>query len=190
MIEEKRIEESALIEKAKDGDVNSFEKLISNHLNNIYNLSYQLIGNEADARDLSQEVVIKIFNSIKNFRGDSTFSTWIWRIVHNTFLDEFKKTYKKMSGFTDSIDSMAWLISSKDSPSEEVEKEELKKQLEQSLLKIPIKYRFVIIMYNIQGFSYNEIAKTIKCSVAVVKSRLNYGRNLLRKILVKSKMFF
>ena len=95
-----------------------------------------------------------------------------------------------MSGFTDSIDSMAWLISSKDSPSEEIEREELKKQLEQSLLKIPIKYRFVIIMYNIQGFSYNEIAKTIKCSVAVVKSRLNYGRNLLRKILVKSKMFF
>ena len=95
MIEEKRIEESALIEKAKDGDVNSFEKLISNHLNNIYNLSYQLIGNEADARDLSQEVVIKIFNSIKNFRGDSTFSTWIWRIVHIRFLMNSKKHIKK-----------------------------------------------------------------------------------------------
>ncbi|OGS47239.1 MAG: hypothetical protein A2539_10625 [Elusimicrobia bacterium RIFOXYD2_FULL_34_15] len=189
-MEEKRQEENNLIEKAKKGDVRAFEKLISDHLQSIYNLSYQLIGNEADARDLSQEVIIKIFNSIGNFRGDSLFSTWIWRIVHNTFLDEFKKSYKKITSVTDPIDSMPWLAQNDDSPLEEAEKNEFREKFEKALLEVPLKYRLVIIMYNLQGFSYNEIAETVNCSVATVKSRLSYGRNLLRKVLLKAKILF
>ncbi|MFH0948470.1 MAG: sigma-70 family RNA polymerase sigma factor [Elusimicrobiota bacterium] len=182
-------EESTLIEKAKNGDVHSFEKIISIHQEKIYNLAYRLTGNEPDARDLSQDVIIKVFCSIKNFYGKSTFSTWLWRIIHNTFLDECKSKYRKNSSITTSIETVFNITDDKNQPEKEAEKSDFRRQVKQSLLSIPPKYRMAVVMCDIQGFSYNEIADISRTSIGTVKSRLNRGRELLKKIILESGTF-
>ncbi|OGS45383.1 MAG: hypothetical protein A2539_10530 [Elusimicrobia bacterium RIFOXYD2_FULL_34_15] len=184
------MEENILIEKAIGGDVSAFEQLLSNYQTKIYNIAYYLSGNEFDAKDLLQEIMLKVFKSLKSFRGDSSFSRWLWQIAHNTFLDDCKKSYKKNLSLTDSLDSIEWFISDNSSPLEDAEKSYLKKQVDDVLLKIPPKYRLVIVMCDMQGFSYSEIAEINKCSIGTVKSRLNRGRYMLRKKIKISGTFY
>ncbi|MDD5687963.1 MAG: RNA polymerase sigma factor [Elusimicrobia bacterium] len=184
------VEENNLVKKAKSGDVNAFEKLISIHQERIYNFAYYLTGNEPDARDLSQDVLIKIFCSINNFEEKSRFSTWVWRIIHNTFLDECKSSYKKNLSQSISLESILHVKDERDCPEKEVEKSQFSENVEQTLLKIPVKYRITVVMYDIQGFSYDEIAEISKSSIGTIKSRLNRGRKLLSKMIMKSGTFF
>ncbi|OGS43066.1 MAG: hypothetical protein A2539_09255 [Elusimicrobia bacterium RIFOXYD2_FULL_34_15] len=177
------MEENILIEKAVSGDVTAFEQLISNYQLKIFNIALQLSGNEPDARDISQEVLIKIYRELKSFRGESSFSGWLWRIVHNTFLNECKKSYKKKVPLTDSIDSVSYYLSDNSNPLDEVEKSYMKKQIKNALSKIPPEYSITVVMYDIQGFTYNEIAVITKCSIGTIKSRLNRGRNMLKEKL-------
>jgi len=183
------MEENLLIEKAVSGDVSAFEQLISNYQLKIYNIALQLSGNEPDARDISQEVFIKIFKELKSFRSECSFSGWLWRIVHNTFYDECKKSYRKRMSITDSLDSVSYFLKDTSNPFEETEKSLLKKQVEIALSKIPPKYRVTVVMYDIQGFTYNEIAEIIKCSIGTIKSRLNRGRCLLKEKIKKIGTF-
>lgn len=178
------------LEKAKNGDVDAFEKLIASHQEKIYNFAYQLTGNEPDARDISQETIIKVYNSLKNFRKDSSFSTWLWRIVYNTFLNECKSSYRKKSLLTVSVESLFNLRDNNPEPDKEIENLDFQKQVEQTLLKLPVKYRMTIAMHDMQGIPYEEIARICKISMGTVKSRLNRGRKMLKRIILKSGTFF
>lgn len=184
------VDEKILIEGAKTGAVDAFEKLISIHQEKIYNFAYRLTGNEPDARDLSQDSIIKIFCFLKEFRGESSFSTWLWRIVYNTFLDLCKSSHKKNALLTIPIETTLYLKDNNPGPDKEMENSDLRKRVELALSKLPVRYRMAIIMYDIQGFSYEELAKISKISMGTVKSRLSRGRKLLKKIILKSGTFF
>lgn len=182
-------DENDLIEKAKCGDAAAFEKLLSYHQEKIYNFAYRLTGNEPDARDISQDAMIKAYLSLKDFRQNSSFSTWLWRIVYNTFLDLCKSSYSKNALLSIPLETALFLKDNNPGPDKEMENSDFRKQVEDTLSKLPLKNRAAIIMCDIQGFSYEDIAEISKISVGTVKSRLNRGRKLLQKLILKSGTF-
>src|SRR3989339_378022 len=169
-------ESSILLQKAKNGDINAFEKLIALYQEKIYNLAHYLTGNEPDARDLTQDALIRIFLNLKNFNEKSAFYTWVWQIVNNLFIDKCRLTYTKTSFQTVSIDSILPLKDKDKLPEQEVENNILQSQIEQALLEIPVNFRITVTMADIEGFSYEEIAEITKVSFGTVKSRINRGR--------------
>ena len=178
-----------ILQKAKSGDINAFEKLIALYQEKIYNLAHYLTGNEPDARDLTQDALLKIFTNLKDFNENSSFFTWAWRIVNNLFVDKCRLTYTKTSFQTVSIDSILPLKDNNKQPEQEAENNILQNQIEQALLEIPIDFRITVILSDIEGFSYEDISEITKVSFGTVKSRINRGRKFLKEILEKKGTF-
>jgi len=178
-----------ILQKAKSGDINAFEKLIALYQEKIYNLAHYLTGNEPDARDLTQDALLKIFTNLKDFNENSSFFTWAWRIVNNLFVDKCRLTYTKTSFQTVSIDSILPLKDNNKQPEQEAENNILQNQIEQALLEIPIDFRITVILSDIEGFSYEDISEITKVSLGTVKSRINRGRKFLKEILEKKGTF-
>ena len=188
--------EKDLIEKAKSGDIEAFEQLIISCEKKVFNIAYRMIGNYDDANELAQEVFIKAFRSIKNFKGDSLFSTWIYKITANVCLDELRKRKNKNIVSLDQDielndgDVKRQISDNAPSPDMEVESKEIKTIVNESIQQLPDDYKSVIILRDIQGFSYDEISKIVNCPEGTVKSRLNRARQALKKILQGRKELF
>lgn len=176
------MEERILIEKCINKDEIAFESLIVKYESKIYNLCFYLLKNKEDALDASQEVCIKIYRAINKFKGDSKFSTWIYRITYNTCLDYIKKRKDELS--FDEIISTENGIESKTEGI--IESRELKLELKRCILKLNNDFKSVIILRDIEGLSYQEIAEVLSIEVGTVKSRLNRAREALKNELVKS----
>ncbi len=185
--------EKALLEKAKNGDLAAFEKLIESYQKKVYNIVYRMIGNPDDASELTQEVFIRVFRSIRNFKEESQFSTWIYKIATNICLDELRKQKKhKVISLDEEIKSdegemKRQIEDNKPQPDIIAEKNELKKTVRNAILSLPDEYRVVIIMRDIKGLSYDEIAQITKCPEGTVKSRINRARKALRTILCSKR---
>ena len=184
-------DDKKLIEKAAGGDVEAFEKIIEEYQNIVYSIALRMAGNETDAFDMAQEVFIKLYRNLSKFDGRSKLSTWIYRVASNTCLDELKKR-KRIRDNTKSLneefetadDSVVLEIKdTKPLPEEEIENSEIKETLNSAILKLSDQHKEVIILRDIEGFSYEEIADITKNSVGTVKSRLSRARSALRKIL-------
>lgn len=176
------MEEKILIEKCINRDSNAFESLILKYEGKIYNMCYYLLKNKEDASDASQEVCIKIYKSINKFKGDSKFSTWIYRITYNTCLDHIKKrkdelSYEEVLSTDGSIESRTEGI---------IEARELKFELKRCILKLNNDFKTVIILRDIEGLSYQEIAEVLNIEVGTVKSRINRAREAFKNELIKS----
>lgn len=172
--------------QSKAGDLASFERLIEKHQQVAYNIAYRMVGNEEDAKDMTQEAFIKVFKSIKSFREDSSFSTWLYRIVMNTCKDELRKRKINVVSLDRSLEtgeSSAQLDIPDLTYSPEVayEKKELHELLQEALVSIPEQNRTVVVMRDVQGFSYEDIAAVMNIPVGTVKSRINRGRHMLRE---------
>lgn len=182
-----------LLEKAKSGDINAFEKLVEAYQKKIYNICLRMIGSTDDAYDLAQEVLIRIYKSISGFKEQSSLSTWVYRITTNVCLDEIRKRKLKR---TVSLDQDIRLddseikreIESDDPPPDELaEKKEIKKTVASAISMLNEEHRTVIVLRDIQGFSYEEIAKITNCPEGTVKSRINRARQALKIILEKKR---
>lgn len=170
-----------LIKKSKSGDYIAFEELVHKYENKVYTVAYRFMGNHADACDLAQEAFIKVYQSLPRFRGDASFMTWIYHITANTCRDELRRRQNKhtLSLDDDSDDSVALklMVASDDpGPEELIESMELGEQVQQCLNTLTEEYRLILIMREIQGFSYNEIANALEISLGTVKSRLSRAR--------------
>ncbi len=183
-----------LVEKSQQGNIEAFEKLISAYQKKVFNIALRMTGNQDDASDISQEVFIKIFKSIGSFKKQSAFSTWVYKITINTCRDELRKQKNKRN--TISIDEGICLEDNKverqiesNDPTPELmaEKHEIEKLLKEAIFQLSEDYKEVIILRDIQGFSYSDIAKMIDCPEGTVKSRINRARSMLKDIL-KGKM--
>ena len=151
-----------------------------------------MIGDYDEASELAQEAFLKAYKSIKSFKGDSLFSTWIYKITTNVCLDEIRrKKKKKLISLDEDIehDGSEFKRQIKDhSPGPEslAENNELKRMVKESINLLPEDYKIVIVLRDIQGFSYEEISRIIKCPIGTVKSRINRARRALKKILQKN----
>ncbi len=181
--------EKDIIEKCKLGDNDAFEILIKNYDKKVYNMIYRIIGNKEDAFDLTQEVFIKVYKSIRNFRGDSSFSTWLYRLATNTCFDENRrKQNKKTYSLDKPIETELGQLKRDfpddiNTPDEILIKKEMQNLVQKAISMLPEEQRVMIVLRDIQGFSYKEISETLQCSMGTVKSRINRGRLALKNIL-------
>lgn len=184
-----QLNEKQLIEQCRKGDVSAFEHLISLYDKKVYNIALRMLGNKDDASELAQEVFIRIFKSIKKFRGESLLSTWVYRITTNMCLDELRRRKKASFVYIDEgvsfNDSELELQLPTDAPGpqETVERIELKTAIEKALHILSEEQRMVIVLRDIQGFSYKEIARILRIPSGTVKSRVSRARTALKKVL-------
>jgi RNA polymerase sigma-70 factor (ECF subfamily) len=181
--------EIELVEKAKSGDTKAFEELMRRTQDKIYNLGIKFFGNKEDAADLLQETYIKAYESLPNFEGRSSFSTWLYRIATNFALMKLRKEkMKKVSieelkeisdGSKDSIDFYDW----SENPYLHYKNEELKEILNEAINSLPPKYKTIFILHDIEGLSIQEVAKILSLSVPTVKTRIHRSRLYLREKL-------
>lgn len=185
--------EKILIKKAKRGDITSFERLIITHERNIYNIAYRMFNNEEDAKDIVQEVFMKVYKNLNKFDENSKFSTWIHRITVNTCIDELRKRKGKE---TNSIDELMdtdegnikkQYTDTAFTPEQILIAKEDINNLKQFISLLSENHKTLIILRDIQGLSYSEIAEITDSSLGTVKSRLARARIQLRNILMHSK---
>lgn len=176
-----------LVERAKRGDVEAFEQLISQHQKTVFNIAYRLTSNYEDASDVAQEAFIRAYSSLAEFRGDSSFATWLYRIVNNACLDELRKrkrqrvTYIDESVTMDDGEMSRQIADTADGPEQALERVEIQRAVQESITSLDEEYRLVLVMRDIQGYSYNEIADALAINLGTVKSRLNRARNALKE---------
>ena len=190
-----KVIDAALIKKAKNGDISAFEDLIDRHQQKVFNIAYRMCGNYDDASDMAQEALIKAYLNFDKFDGKSQFSTWLYRVTTNSCLDQIKKNKKiPLTSLDSEIETnegstVREIESRGKTPEQELESKELSKEINECIKQLPAKHRTVIILRDINGMAYEEIAKTLNCSVGTVKSRVNRARSALKKLLTNSELF-
>ncbi|PAB61399.1 RNA polymerase subunit sigma-24 [Anaeromicrobium sediminis] len=181
--------EKSLIKKCQSGDVESFELLIKDYEKRAFNIAYRMLGNVEDANDATQEAFIKIYKHINKFKGDSSFSTWLYRIVTNTCLDILRKNKnKKTLSYDNPTETEEGTIKRefvdhKTNTEKTVEREMVKKELHECINSLGDSHKTAIILRDINGFSYKEIAHILSCSEGTVKSKINRARKNLKNLL-------
>lgn len=185
--------DKALIRKCKDGDIEAFEKLILDHQKKVYNLCYRYFENQDDASELAQEVFIKVYKSIGTFKEESSLSTWIYKIAVTTCIDELRKRKNhKVIYINDNGDDgpHVEIASNMESPHEHYEKKEIKIEVQKAISQLGEEFKTVIVLRDIQGFSYDEIAEITGAPLGTVKSRIKRAREAVKEYLLEKGNFF
>ena len=176
------ISNSELVRKSQLGDKAAFEQLVIRHQDLVFSLAYKLTGNREMANDVAQEAFIRAWKAIEKFRGDSTFSTWIYRITVNTAWTLRKKAKKHNTlNIDDTYEPI--VIDEKKDPELVAINSDLSSVLITALDKIPIEQRIIVELKNIEGRSHKEIADYLDISVTAAKVRLHRAHQKLRQIL-------
>jgi RNA polymerase sigma-70 factor (ECF subfamily) len=185
--------ETQFIERLKQGEASAFEILIAERSGEVYGLLYRLTENSEDARDLTQETFLRAFQSIGSFRGESDLRTWIYRIAINQARNRWRWWKRRRRDSTVSLDSAGvhgnqplvdTLRAERErSPEQETLSHERERVLRRALQSLSLSYRETVILRDIEGFTYEEIAETLGINVGTVKSRLARGRQELRQRL-------
>lgn len=184
--------EKALIEKCKNGNIEAFEKLIFDYQKKVFNLCYRYLENYHDASELAQEVFIKVYKSIDSFKGESSLSTWIYKIAASACIDELRRRKRRIMPIEDydHINKKSELTDNHFSPHEQYEKNEVKREIQEAISQLSEEYKTAIILRDIQGFSYDEIASIVGIPLGTVKSRIKRARNAIKEYLSNGGNFF
>lgn len=177
-----------LIQKAQKGDLRAFEQLAEQYHSKIYNICLGIMGNSHDAEDAAQNALIKVYRAVGDFKFQSKFSTWVYRITTNVCMDEVRKR-KRTSAV--SSDELAEDVFGTDqaTPEAHVLSRETVSDLKSAIGRLKDDHKKMIVLRDINGFSYEEIARITKCSVGTVKSRISRARGALKDILISTGYF-
>jgi len=187
--------DDVLVEMSKQGDLAAFEQLVEKYQSRVYTIAYRYMGNYADASDLAQESFIKIYRSLESFRGEAGFMSWMYRLVTNVCLDELRRRGRsKTVSIEELMEGKKGLIMRREIsgsrlPEDAVIRRELQQEVQNVLNSLSEEHRIIVVMRDIQGYSYEEIAQLLQCSLGTVKSRLNRARHILKeKLLARREM--
>jgi len=172
------MEDKILIEKFLSGDEAGFEMLVKKYQNRVVNIVYSLIGYAQHAEDIAQEVFIKVYKQLPCFRKEAKFYTWLYRITVNTTYNYVKKENKYIP-----VENVKREQALSKSSLEQVESQERRQIINKAIENLPFQFRSVLVLKDIEGLSYKEIAKTLGCRLGTVESRLFRARDMLKKIL-------
>ena len=190
------VDEQALIERCKNSVPDAFNELVAHFEKRIYNLAFRICGNADDASDVTQEAFIRVFNSIHAFRGDANFTTWVYRIVKNVYLDERKKSKSnRLTSLDDYIEldenSVSRQIQDQGPlPADIIEQKERAQIIQNAIDSLPEYQRIIVSLYHMQHQSYEEIAEILNLPIGTVKSRLNRARLSLSEVLKNQPELF
>ncbi len=184
-------EDAEWVIKAQSGDTRAFDRLVTKHRGKIYAMILNMVKNDADAWDLSQEAFIKAWKALPKFEARARFSTWLFRISHNVVYDWLRK--RKIVGDGElndevfdagRIDPGAVTAPHHDKrPDEAMQQDELRKQIKHAINKLSTEHREVVLLREVQGLDYKEIAEVTGNSIGTVMSRLHYARKKLQTYL-------
>ena len=181
--------ESALIHEAQHGDLDSFNSLVLTYQDMLFNTALRIMGDEDLAADATQEAFISAFRAIQSFRGGS-FKAWLLRTVTNACYDELRRQKRRptapLEPETDDGEEMEtprWLADPAMSPEEEVEADDLEHAIQHCLDELPVEFRAVVVLTDIQGMDYKEVSASIRVPLGTIKSRLARARLRLRECL-------
>ncbi|MCS6923981.1 MAG: sigma-70 family RNA polymerase sigma factor [Fimbriimonadales bacterium] len=188
--------DEVLLERFREGDESAFDLLVRRYEQRVYQLAYRLTNNPDDAADVAAEAFLRMYNSLKRFRGDAQLSTWLYRVVSNVFFD-FRKRESRHQHIPlempsedgddamelpiedDRIDIMGHAL-----------REEQKRVLMEAIQQLPEYQRVMVILFHVEERSYEEIAQILGLPLGTIKSRLNRARNALRQILEPYRELF
>ena len=181
-----------LVRAAQKGKMEPYEELVHRHRDKIYARAFSMMRNEDEALDLSQEAWVKGWQRLKQFKHNASFTTWMTRICINLCLDYLRKKKRRQ---TDSLEQMAEEVGGVErrmpieeyNPTETVEREELREQIDAALAKLSYEHRTVLLLHEFERLEYKEIAKAMHCSIGTVMSRLFYARRRLANLLISLK---
>ena len=182
-------DESALVRRARRGDLQAYDGLVKRYQERIYATIYHMTSNHEDANDLAQESFIKAFQALKTFKGGSTFYTWLYRIAVNKTINFLKQRKNRTHMSLNDIDFNAehdpdlMALISDNTPRRVAGLTELKKKLNEALLKLSEPHRLVVVLHDVQGQSHEEIAEVMDCNIGTVRSRLFYARQQMQSYL-------
>ncbi len=185
--------EKEIIEKCKKGDEAAFDELVERHQSKVINMCYGMLSDREDAYDAAQEVFLRVYRHIGSFKGQSSLSTWIYRIVVNVCSDALRKRGKTIVTSLSEEDGDKPVLEIADdspSPDEAAQRNETVEMVRAAIAKLKDEYREVVLLCDIEGMSYDEAAEAIGCPMGTVKSRLNRARKSLRKILSEKRELF
>ncbi len=172
--------EGQIIEACQQGDRVAFQRLFETYKDKVYSIALHFSGDDSSARDISQQVFLKLFTSISQFRSDSQFSTWIYRIVANACIDEQRKT-RRFLPFTDGVEVKNFMARASQEAS--YLKRQVADSVKEAISDLSPKLRLPILLKYVEGLSYEEIAEAMGCSIGTVSSRLNRGHKILARKL-------
>lgn len=183
-------EERALLQRARAGDPEAFDSLVRRHQERIYGLVYHMTANHEDAHDLVQDVFLKAWKGLRQFKGDASFYTWVYRIAVNHTLNFLKQRRNRTPHLSlNDLDlhaehdpELVQLVSHH-TPRREAGLHELARGLNEALQKLSDDHRMVVTLHDIQGLPHDEIAGILHCNPGTVRSRLFYARQQLQALL-------
>jgi RNA polymerase sigma factor (sigma-70 family) len=180
------MDEVALIQQAKQGDVTAFNRLVLEYQQTVYNVAYRIMGEPQSAEDATQEAFISAYNSLNRFRGGN-FRAWLMRIVTNSCYDELRRRKRRpqssLDKLTEDNESFAFLRSPNEGPEQQQQRLELVRAIEQCLETLPDDQRATAILCDVEGYDYKEISQITSVSLGTVKSRMSRARAKLRDCL-------
>lgn len=176
------INDQHYINQIIEGNTSAFSILLNQYKDLVFTLAYKMLKNKEEAEEVSQDTFIKVFNSINKFKGDSKFSTWIYKITYNTCLDKLKKS-KKENSVLYIEDFSEHQVKAIESILESTDEKERNKKIQECLLLLPSKEAFLLTLYYFDNQSIEEIAKIIDCKANNVKIKLYRSRKKLASIL-------
>jgi len=179
--------EAALVRRCCQGERAAFDSLVARYAARVYNLALRFTGNADDASDAAQESFVRAFRAIRKFRFQCSFATWLYRIAVNTCLDEVKRRKRRPAPLSDfefgSADGGPPVERTEGNPDSLMSERLRRETVLRAVLSLPEVHRVVIVLYDLQGHSYDEIAAILNLPLGTVKSRINRARLALRAIL-------
>lgn len=177
-----------LIRAFLDGDGAAFEELVSRYEATIMNMAYRLLGNRSDACDVCQEVFVLLLRKLGSFRGEAKFSTWLYRVSLNACHDYARRTRRHVSiseSPGEDLPDIEQRLADDgfDAPEASMERAEVQKTVQDAIARLPAKFKEVILLHDINGYDYKEVAEILDISLGTVKSRLNRARSRLAREL-------
>jgi RNA polymerase sigma-70 factor, ECF subfamily len=198
MAELVREDEGELIARSQLGDVSAFNQLVLNYQQSTYGVVFRMLGDRDIAADVTQDVFIAAFRGIQSFRGGSSFRAWLMRIASNAACDYWRRTQRHPTESLDidaddddahaaSILNSAVAMGQEVNPEEYLLKRELQELIQRGLQELPLDQRVAVVLCDVQGLSYEEIAATTQATLGTVRSRIARGRARLRSYLSKHR---
>jgi len=198
MAQPAREDEALLIARSQHGDVSAFNQLVLHYQQAVYNVVLRVLGDREIAADITQETFLAAFRSIQMFRGGPSFRAWLLRIASNQAYDHWRRTHRhpvdSLESMTEneesySSEAISSLIDTEQAvnPEEALLSSELQEVIQQGLEQLPLDQQVAIVLCDIQGLSYEEIAITTQTTMGTVRSRIARGRERLRKYLQKHR---
>ena len=181
-----------LVRSAQKGDLKAFEELVARHRDKVYGRAYSMMRNEDEALDLSQDAWVKGWQRLGQFQGDSSFATWMTRIVINLCLDQLRRQKRQRSESIEAMDEDTGGVERQmpvftPNPTEGMELAEARTRIDRALGQLSEEHRTVLVLHEFEELEYKEIAKRMKCSIGTVMSRLFYARRRMASLLAGLK---